>query len=184
MRYYKVYLSSKSRRLLPSRYACHLPPGGRLFVSSIITQIGRENKFSADIYMCIRRGDLRSPAGERSSPLRQKDRERAFSVLFLHILPARYSVLHLFGVLSGGNIAFLREEGGTRSVTEGARVTLALHRFYCNALSLTRLRRELPPGGSLWVVSPKVYLLFLTSTAFVDTKAIYYDWFIIVCPIL
>ena len=53
---------------------------------------------------------------------------------------ARYSVLHLFVVLSGGNIAFLREEGGTRqgfpevnemsfggslrSVTEGARVTL------------------------------------------------------------
>jgi len=73
------------RRLLPSRFAanpqssfhslrgtpaaCHLPPGGRLFVSSIITQIGRENKFSADIYMCIRRGDLRSPAGEHSSPL-------------------------------------------------------------------------------------------------------------------
>ena len=69
MRYYKVYLSSKSRRLLPSRYACHLPPGGRLFVSSIITQIGIENKSSADIYMCIRRGDLRSPAGEHSSPL-------------------------------------------------------------------------------------------------------------------
>ena len=37
---------------------------------------------------------------------------------------ARYSVLHLFVVLSGGNIAFLREDGGTRSVTEGARATL------------------------------------------------------------
>ena len=35
----------------------------------IITQIGRENNISADIYMCIRRGDLRSPAGEHSSPL-------------------------------------------------------------------------------------------------------------------
>ena len=35
----------------------------------IITQIGRENNSSAEIYMCIRRGDLRSPAGERSSPL-------------------------------------------------------------------------------------------------------------------
>ena len=46
-----------------------LPLGGRLFVSPIITQIGRENKSSADIYMCIRRGDLRSPAGEHSSPL-------------------------------------------------------------------------------------------------------------------
>ena len=37
---------------------------------------------------------------------------------------ARYSVLHLLGILPGGNIAFLREEGGTRSVTEGARVTV------------------------------------------------------------
>ncbi len=32
-----------------------------------------------------------------------------------------------FGVLSGGNIAFLREEGGTRSGTEGARATLDLY---------------------------------------------------------
>ena len=49
---------------------CHLPCSQRrLFVSPIITQIGRENKSSADIYMCIRRGDLRSPAGEHSSPL-------------------------------------------------------------------------------------------------------------------
>ena len=61
--------------------------------------------------------------------------------------------------------AFLREAGGTRqgfpeankmsfggslrSVTEGARVTLSLSEFYCNALSLSRLRRQLPPGGSL-----------------------------------
>ena len=57
--------------------------------------------------------------------------------------PARYSVLHLFGVLSGTKIAFLWEEGGTRqgfpeanemsfggslrSVTEGARATLDLY---------------------------------------------------------
>ena len=50
-RYYKVNLNSKSRGLLPSRYACHLPPGGRLFFSLIITKIGRENKFSADFYV-------------------------------------------------------------------------------------------------------------------------------------
>ncbi|MBR3715154.1 MAG: hypothetical protein IKM18_04525, partial [Clostridia bacterium] len=31
---------------------CHLPLGGRLFVSIIITQIGRENKFSAEIFAC------------------------------------------------------------------------------------------------------------------------------------
>ena len=40
--------------------------------------------------------------------------------------------------------------GGSRvSVTEGARATLALHLLYHNALSLSRLRRQLPPGGSL-----------------------------------
>ena len=71
------------------------------------------------------------------------------SYSFSHTLPARYSVLYLSGVLSGGNIAFLREEGGTRSVTEGACETLAFNKFYHNALSLTRLRRELPPRGSL-----------------------------------
>ena len=38
---------------------------------------------------------------------------------------------------------------GTRSVTEGAGVTLGLCQLHCDALSLTRLRRELPPGGSL-----------------------------------
>jgi len=64
-----------ARALTPHRGVIHypraasLPPGGRLSVSSIISQIGRENKFSADIYMCIRTGDLRSPAGEHSSPL-------------------------------------------------------------------------------------------------------------------
>ena len=63
--------------------------------------------------------------------------------------------------------------GSLRSVTEGARVTLALHRFYCNALSLTRLRRELPPGGSLGFVRPECPSIFLTSTAFVGTKANY-----------
>ena len=47
--------------------------------------------------------------------------------------------------------SLLREGGGTRSVTEGACVTLDLYELHCNALSLTRLRRELPPGGSLWM---------------------------------
>ncbi len=53
-----------------------------------------------------------------------------------------YSVLHRLCVLSGDNIAFLWEEGGTRSVTEGVHVTLVFHKFYRNALSLTRLCRE------------------------------------------
>ena len=32
-------------------------------------------------------------------------------------------------------------------------VTLGLDKSYCIALSLSRLRRQLPPGGSLWVGS-------------------------------
>ena len=36
--------------------------------------------------------------------------------------------------------AFLREEGGARSVTEGACVTLGLDKSYCIALSLSQLR--------------------------------------------
>ena len=80
-------------------------------------------------------------------PYRKKDRE-------FHVL-CPLSRLDLQGIVRctvGRNIAFLREEGGPRSVTEGVRVTLDLHYFYRNALSLTRLRRELPPGGSLWFV--------------------------------
>ena len=38
---------------------------------------------------------------------------------------------------------------GTAIAVEGACVTLELDELHCNALSLTRLRRELPPGGSL-----------------------------------
>ena len=38
---------------------------------------------------------------------------------------------------------------GTALAVEGACVTLGLRELYCNALSLSRLRRQLPPGGSL-----------------------------------
>ena len=38
---------------------------------------------------------------------------------------------------------------GDHEVVEGARVTFSLREFYCHALSLSRLRRQLPPGGSL-----------------------------------
>ena len=44
--------------------------------------------------------------------------------------------------------AFLREEGGARSVTEGACGTISLYYMWRFALSLTRFHRELPPGGS------------------------------------
>ena len=38
---------------------------------------------------------------------------------------------------------------GTALAVEGACVTLGLDKSYCIALSLSRLRRQLPPGGSL-----------------------------------
>ena len=38
---------------------------------------------------------------------------------------------------------------GDHEVVEGARVTLILDIRHCNALSLSRLRRQLPLGGSL-----------------------------------
>ena len=46
---------------------------------------------------------------------------------------------------------------------------MSFDKDYCDALSLTRLRRELPPGGSLFMF---IYDLsfFLTSTAFVSTN--------------
>ena len=49
---------------------------------------------------------------------------------------------------------------------------MSFDKDYCDALSLTRLRRELPPGGSLFMF---IYSLsiFLTSTAFVATNAKY-----------
>ena len=52
--------------------------------------------------------------------------------------------------IKGCSIAFLREEGGTRSVTEGECVIRILSdKIHSLAFSLTLLRRELPPGGSL-----------------------------------
>ena len=38
---------------------------------------------------------------------------------------------------------------GDREAVEGERVTILRNLFHCNAFSLTRLRRELPLGGSL-----------------------------------
>ena len=44
--------------------------------------------------------------------------------------------------------------GFAQRKTEGARVDFSYHQHYYPALSLTRLRRELPPGGSLCCNSP------------------------------
>ena len=73
--------------------------------------------------------------------------------------PARYSVLHLFCVLSGGNIASPYGRGGSRRLTE--RVI---------SLPLTRYRGNSPRGRAFDLCLIKVRLLFLTSTAFVGTK--------------
>ena len=48
---------------------CGLPRANTVRPYRVPKTSGRENKPSADIYMCICRGDLRSPAGEHSSPL-------------------------------------------------------------------------------------------------------------------
>ena len=104
------------------------------------------------------------------APTAKRTENVKFLCPFLHVLQARYSVLHLISVLSGGNIAFLREEGGTRSVTEGARATLTLYKLYGNEFSLSRLRSQRPLGGSLFMFIYNLSI-FLTSTAFADTKA-------------
>ena len=67
------------------------------------------------------------PRAFNERPYITKGQRFFVSALFHTPCPARYSVLHLLGVLSGTKIAFLWEEGGTRSVTEGARATLDLY---------------------------------------------------------
>ena len=61
--------------------------------------------------------------------------------------------------------ASLREGGGTRSVTEGAYGTMTQNSFHRNEFSLTRLRRELPPGGSL--------IVFICATHYPDKLQFY-----------
>ena len=53
------------------------------------------------------------PRAFNERPYITKGQRFFVSVLFHTPCPARYSVLHLLGVLSGGSIAYLREEGGT-----------------------------------------------------------------------
>ena len=84
----------------------------------------------------------------------EKDREHKNPLSFFTRLAPQGIVGYTFSVLSGGNIAFLREEGGTRQgfpeanemsfggslrcVTEGDRATLSFRKFHCIALSLSR----------------------------------------------
>ena len=100
------------------------------------------------------------------------------------ILATRQRVVKIFVLLKSNALfnAFLREEGGTRqrfpeanemsfggslrSVTEGACATLTFSLallqllFPSYALSLSRLRRQLPPGGSLSQNTSCLYPLF------------------------
>ena len=78
---------------------------------------------------------------------------------------ARYSVLHLLDVLSGGDKPSPVGEGGSRRLTDEELVW----RFLTPHPPLSR--SPFPHWGRLILCAPKVHLLFLTSTAFVDTKA-------------
>ena len=51
--------------------------------------------------------------------------------------------------LAGGVFKPPSGREGDHEVVEGACVTLGLYQLSCYALSLSRLRRQLPPGGSL-----------------------------------
>ena len=63
-------------------------------------------------------------------------------------------------------------------MTEGARVTLGLCYLHCNALSLSRLRRQLPHGGSLWLY-PLVFLLFIVKTVLKGTAHLHRLFFLV-----
>ena len=61
-----------------------------------------------------------------------------------------------FCYLPGGGKKPSSGRKGDHEVVEGARVTLSLYILHCNALSLSRLRRQLPPGGSLIEFQPSI----------------------------
>ena len=84
--------------------------------------------------------------------------------------PARYSVLYLTGVLSCRAVMSLPcVKGGGSRKRDGGIVT---KQKLIVKQSLSRLRRQLPlHKGAFGLCVPKVRLLFLTSTAFVDSKA-------------
>ena len=81
---------------------------------------------------------------------------------------ARYSVLHLLGVLSGGGEPPLCK-GRWLAERDGG---IVIKQDFIVKQSLSRLRRQLPlHKGAFGLRASKVCLFFLTSTAFVDTKA-------------
>ena len=71
--------------------------------------------------------EFKKPAGDKPPPYDKRSTDNFVRTPFYTPCHARYSALHRLGVLLGDNIAFLREEGGSRRLTEGARVTIDLH---------------------------------------------------------
>ena len=77
-------------------------------------------------------------------------------------------MLHLLGVLSGGDEPPLCK-GRWLAERDGG---IVIKQDFIVKQSLSRLRRQLPlHKGAFGLRASKVHLLFLTSTAFVDTKA-------------
>ena len=77
-------------------------------------------------------------------------------------------MLHLLGVLSGGDEPPLCKG---RWLAQARRRDCKSKKFIVKQ-SLSRLRRQLPlHKGAFGLCAPKICLLFLTSTAFVGTKA-------------
>ena len=108
------------------------------------------------------------PRAFNERPYITKGQRFFISVLFHTPCLARYSVLHLLGVLSGEDKPPLCKG---RWVCEARRRDCKKLTFIVKQ-SLSHLRRQLPlHKGAFGLCIPKVSLLFLTSTAFVGTKA-------------
>ena len=92
---------------------------------------------------------------------------RAFcSYSFSHALPARYSVLHLLGVLPSDNEPPLCK-GRWLAKQDGGIVT---KQKFIVKQSLSRLRRQLPLHKGAFLLFIYALSIFLINTAFIDTK--------------
>ena len=101
-------------------------------------------------------------------PKKQKEYAQFVRTPFHTSYRARYSVLHLLGVLSGGGEPPLCK-GRWLAERDGG---IVIKQDFIVKQSLSRLRRQLPlHKGAFGLRASKVHLLFLTSTAFVSTKA-------------
>ena len=110
-----------------------------------------------------------------NAPTAKGQRTLKFSVFFYTPCPARYSVLHLLGVLSGGNAPPLCKQvasnlgGGSRKRDGGIVKTKFIRQTIPQPPSASAPFIQ----GNLWFVRPENPSIFLTSTAFVDTKVMH-----------